>query len=206
MPTASREQMVAGPAASRDGRTAPQGRARGWIARVPFSLHQLLFRLAIAGVFLRSGLQKFWSWESRIARDERPGSLAQRRWRPLVHWIGRGRRPFREKGVRISGPTAVARAPLRIGLPTTLDPVSRGREYFTEERRGYRTVSWRDGRVTFGLVSPLDEDLLHCADGFAKSTGLGLICSASRSHMREPPPQPWTIEPASRRWMNWSTC
>jgi mycothiol system anti-sigma-R factor len=41
----------------------------------------------------------------------------------------------------------------------------RGREYVSEERRGYRTVSWRDGRVTFGLVSLLDyEDLLHCAD------------------------------------------
>jgi hypothetical protein len=40
-----------------------------------------------------------------------------------------------------------------------------GREYFTEERRGYRTVSWTDGLVTFGLVSLLGyEDLLHCAE------------------------------------------
>jgi mycothiol system anti-sigma-R factor len=41
----------------------------------------------------------------------------------------------------------------------------RGREYFREERRGYRAVSWRDGSVTFGLVSLLGyEDLFHCAD------------------------------------------
>jgi putative oxidoreductase len=42
------------------------------LARVPLSLHQLLFRLAIVGVFLRAGLQKVASWESTVAlfRDE----------------------------------------------------------------------------------------------------------------------------------------
>ena len=40
--------------------------------RVPHSLHQLLFRLAIAGVFLRAGLLKLDGWESTVAlfRDE----------------------------------------------------------------------------------------------------------------------------------------
>ena len=36
------------------------------LERVPFGLHQLLFRLAIAGVFLRAGLQKLESWESTV--------------------------------------------------------------------------------------------------------------------------------------------
>jgi mycothiol system anti-sigma-R factor len=43
--------------------------------------------------------------------------------------------------------------------------VFRGREYVTEERDGYRAVSWSDGPTTFGLVSLLSyEDLFHCAD------------------------------------------
>ena len=37
------------------------------LARVPLSLHQVLFRLAIAGVFLRAGLTKIASWESTVA-------------------------------------------------------------------------------------------------------------------------------------------
>lgn len=37
------------------------------IGRVPLSIHQLLFRLAIAGVFLRAGLTKIGSWESTVA-------------------------------------------------------------------------------------------------------------------------------------------
>ena len=56
--------------------TAPErsGTAR-WLdrlARVPLSLHQLLFRLGIAGVFLKAGLVKISSWESTVAlfRDE----------------------------------------------------------------------------------------------------------------------------------------
>jgi putative oxidoreductase len=34
--------------------------------RVPLALLQLLFRLAIVGVFLRAGLQKLESWESTV--------------------------------------------------------------------------------------------------------------------------------------------
>ncbi|SRR5712691_3825306 len=37
------------------------------VGRVPLSLHLLLFRLAIAGVFLRAGLTKIMSWESTVA-------------------------------------------------------------------------------------------------------------------------------------------
>ena len=37
------------------------------LGRVPLSIHQLLFRLAIAGVFLRAGLTKIGSWESTLA-------------------------------------------------------------------------------------------------------------------------------------------
>ena len=37
------------------------------LGKVPLSLHQILFRLAIAGVFLRAGLNKLASWESTVA-------------------------------------------------------------------------------------------------------------------------------------------
>ena len=37
------------------------------VGRVPLSVHQLLFRIAIAGVFLRAGLTKISSWESTVA-------------------------------------------------------------------------------------------------------------------------------------------
>lgn len=42
------------------------------LERVPLALCQLLFRLAIAGVFLRAGLAKLTSWEPTVAlfRDE----------------------------------------------------------------------------------------------------------------------------------------
>jgi putative oxidoreductase len=42
------------------------------LGRVPLAVHQLLFRLAIAGVFLRAGLTKVASWETTVAlfRDE----------------------------------------------------------------------------------------------------------------------------------------
>jgi len=41
----------------------------------------------------------------------------------------------------------------------------RGQDYLTHERKGYRTVSWRDGQAVFALVSMLDYDaLLECAD------------------------------------------
>ena len=47
----------------------------GWLdrlARVPVSLHQLLFRLGVASVFLKAGLVKASSWEPTVAlfRDE----------------------------------------------------------------------------------------------------------------------------------------
>jgi putative oxidoreductase len=37
------------------------------LGRFPLSLHQLLFRLAIAGVFFRTGLQKVRGWETTVA-------------------------------------------------------------------------------------------------------------------------------------------
>lgn len=42
------------------------------LARVPLSLHQLLFRLGVASVFLKAGLIKASSWESTLGlfRDE----------------------------------------------------------------------------------------------------------------------------------------
>jgi len=41
----------------------------------------------------------------------------------------------------------------------------RGQDYFTYERKGFRTVSWTDGQAVYGLVSMLDYDaLLECAD------------------------------------------
>jgi mycothiol system anti-sigma-R factor len=41
----------------------------------------------------------------------------------------------------------------------------RGHEYITDERKGFRTVSWTDGQAIYGLVSVLDYDaLLECAD------------------------------------------
>jgi mycothiol system anti-sigma-R factor len=45
-------------------------------------------------------------------------------------------------------------------------PVSyRGHDYRRDERKGYHTVTWTDGRAVFGLVSSLDyEALLECAD------------------------------------------
>ena len=44
----------------------------GSLRRIPLSLHLLLFRLAIASVFLRAGLIKLTSWETTLAlfRDE----------------------------------------------------------------------------------------------------------------------------------------
>ena len=42
------------------------------LGRLPLSLHQFLFRLAVAGVFFRAGLTKVASWGSTVAlfRDE----------------------------------------------------------------------------------------------------------------------------------------
>jgi putative oxidoreductase len=43
-----------------------------WLGRFPAAIRQLLFRLAVAGVFLKAGLTKTASWESTVAlfRDE----------------------------------------------------------------------------------------------------------------------------------------
>jgi putative oxidoreductase len=43
-----------------------------WLGRFPLAIHQLLFRMAIAGVFLKAGLNKVASWETTVAlfRDE----------------------------------------------------------------------------------------------------------------------------------------
>ena len=43
-----------------------------WVERFPVAVCQLLFRLAIAGVFFRAGLTKITSWEPTVAlfRDE----------------------------------------------------------------------------------------------------------------------------------------
>jgi putative oxidoreductase len=67
MTVSSNLGMVAGPGLR--GRWAA---VRGRLERSPLGLHQLLFRLAIAGVFLRAGLQKAMSWESTLGlfRDE----------------------------------------------------------------------------------------------------------------------------------------
>ena len=53
----------------------PRAGVAGWLdrlARVPLSIHQLLFRLGVASVFARAGMTKASSWESTIAlfRDE----------------------------------------------------------------------------------------------------------------------------------------
>jgi putative oxidoreductase len=42
------------------------------LGRFPLAIHQLLFRLAIAGVFLKAGLVKVSSWQTTVAlfRDE----------------------------------------------------------------------------------------------------------------------------------------
>lgn len=42
------------------------------LGRFPLTVHQLLFRLAIAGVFLKAGLVKVSSWQTTVAlfRDE----------------------------------------------------------------------------------------------------------------------------------------
>ncbi len=48
----------------------------------------------------------------------------------------------------------------------------RGHEYLTQERKGYRTVSWTDGRTLYGLVSMLDyAALLECADRLQTERG-----------------------------------
>jgi putative oxidoreductase len=53
----------------------PHRGVAGWLerlGRVPLSVHQLLFRLGVASVFLKAGMVKVSSWESTVAlfRDE----------------------------------------------------------------------------------------------------------------------------------------
>ena len=55
--------------------TASRSQGASWtrrLAGIPLSLHQLLFRLAVAGVFLKAGLIKLSNWETTLAlfRDE----------------------------------------------------------------------------------------------------------------------------------------
>jgi putative oxidoreductase len=61
--------------AAYDRAVAPRSGLTRWharLARVPLSFHQLLFRLAVASVFLPAGLIKAYSWEGTVAlfRDE----------------------------------------------------------------------------------------------------------------------------------------
>jgi putative oxidoreductase len=49
------------------GLRGPVAELIGRLGRVPLSFHQLFFRLAIAGVFLRAGLTKIGSWEPTVA-------------------------------------------------------------------------------------------------------------------------------------------
>ena len=53
----------------------PRRGVAGWVdrlARVPLAIHQLLFRLGVASVFLKAGMVKVSSWDSTVAlfRDE----------------------------------------------------------------------------------------------------------------------------------------
>jgi putative oxidoreductase len=53
----------------------PRRGVAGWLERLgraPLSIHQLLFRLGVASVFLKAGMVKVSSWESTVAlfRDE----------------------------------------------------------------------------------------------------------------------------------------
>jgi putative oxidoreductase len=66
---------MAAPLAARAGVSGPRrfmASALDLLERVPLSIHLLLFRLAIAGVFLPAGLNKLASWEPTLAlfRDE----------------------------------------------------------------------------------------------------------------------------------------
>ena len=60
------------PARPATGVLARLAAIRSLLGRVPLAIHLLLFRFAIAGVFLRAGLNKVASWQSTVAlfRDE----------------------------------------------------------------------------------------------------------------------------------------
>ena len=62
-------------AACRETTATSRSGPAGWIGgleRVPLAFHLLLFRLGVAGVFLKAGLVKAASWESTVTlfRDE----------------------------------------------------------------------------------------------------------------------------------------
>ena len=57
----------AGPMMGATGIRARVASIRSLLARVPQSVHQLLFRLAVAGIFFRTGLQKARGWETTVA-------------------------------------------------------------------------------------------------------------------------------------------
>jgi putative oxidoreductase len=57
----------AGPMMGATGIRARIASIRSLLGRVPLSVHQLLFRLAVASVFFRTGLQKARGWETTVA-------------------------------------------------------------------------------------------------------------------------------------------
>ena len=57
----------AGPMIGATGLRARMAAVTSLLGRFPLSVQQLLFRLAIAGVFFRAGLQKVRGWETTIA-------------------------------------------------------------------------------------------------------------------------------------------
>ncbi len=57
----------AGPMMGATGIHARIASIRSFLGRAPLSVHQLLFRLAAAGVFFRTGLQKARGWETTVA-------------------------------------------------------------------------------------------------------------------------------------------
>jgi putative oxidoreductase len=57
----------AGPIMGATGIRARIASIRSLLGRGPLSVHQLLFRLAVAGVFFRTGLQKARGWETTVA-------------------------------------------------------------------------------------------------------------------------------------------
>ena len=64
--------MMTGTMSSTAAATHPTVGVLARIGRFPLAIHQLLFRFAIAAVFLRAGLDKVRSWKTTVAlfRDE----------------------------------------------------------------------------------------------------------------------------------------
>jgi len=69
-----------------------------------------------------------------------------------------------EKGRTLLSVFALPARGMRVSLPGT-HVTYRGQPYVTYERGGYRTVSWTEDEMVFGVVSTLDYPaLLECAD------------------------------------------